>query len=98
MKTAFIGLGVMGYPMAGHLLKAGREVTVRESATDQNGARNVVSAGLAIPGVGAVFSEADQRPTGQRGRAGPRGSSQTDTEAGCRFCRHARHPHTAIPR
>ena len=28
MKTAFIGLGVMGYPMAGHLKKAGNEVTV----------------------------------------------------------------------
>ena len=28
MKTAFIGLGVMGYPMAGHLLKAGNDVTV----------------------------------------------------------------------
>lgn len=27
-KTAFIGLGVMGYPMAGHLVKAGHEVTV----------------------------------------------------------------------
>ncbi|TCS61214.1 NAD(P)-dependent oxidoreductase [Varunaivibrio sulfuroxidans] len=28
VKTAFIGLGVMGYPMAGHLRKAGYEVTV----------------------------------------------------------------------
>ena len=28
MKIAFIGLGVMGYPMAGHLLKAGHDVTV----------------------------------------------------------------------
>jgi 3-hydroxyisobutyrate dehydrogenase len=28
MKVAFIGLGVMGYPMAGHLQKAGNEVTV----------------------------------------------------------------------
>ncbi|NHK27577.1 NAD(P)-dependent oxidoreductase [Parvularcula flava] len=28
MKVAFLGLGVMGYPMAGHLLKAGHEVTV----------------------------------------------------------------------
>ncbi len=28
MKTAFIGLGVMGYPMAGHLVKGGHEVTV----------------------------------------------------------------------
>ena len=28
MKTAFIGLGVMGFPMAGHLAKAGHEVSV----------------------------------------------------------------------
>ena len=28
MKTAFIGLGVMGYPMAAYLAKAGHEVTV----------------------------------------------------------------------
>ena len=27
-KVAFLGLGVMGYPMAGHLVKAGHEVTV----------------------------------------------------------------------
>ncbi|PID35646.1 MAG: oxidoreductase [Rhodobacterales bacterium] len=28
VKCAFLGLGVMGYPMAGHLLRAGHEVTV----------------------------------------------------------------------
>src|SRR6266702_4600436 len=28
MKVAFIGLGVMGYPMAGHLKKGGHDVTV----------------------------------------------------------------------
>ncbi|MEP6967595.1 MAG: NAD(P)-dependent oxidoreductase [Pseudomonadota bacterium] len=28
MKTAFVGLGVMGFPMAGHLAKAGHRVTV----------------------------------------------------------------------
>ena len=28
MKTAFLGLGVMGFPMAGHLRKNGHEVTV----------------------------------------------------------------------
>ena len=28
MRVAFIGLGVMGYPMAGHLVRAGHEVTV----------------------------------------------------------------------
>lgn len=27
-NVAFVGLGVMGYPMAGHLIKAGHEVTV----------------------------------------------------------------------
>ena len=27
-RVAFLGLGVMGYPMAGHLVKAGHEVTV----------------------------------------------------------------------
>jgi 3-hydroxyisobutyrate dehydrogenase len=28
MKVAFLGLGVMGYPMAGHLAKSGHDVTV----------------------------------------------------------------------
>ena len=28
MKVSFIGLGVMGYPMAGHLINAGHQVTV----------------------------------------------------------------------
>ncbi len=28
MRTAFIGLGVMGYPMAGHLARAGHQMTV----------------------------------------------------------------------
>ena len=27
-KVAFLGLGVMGYPMAGHLVAAGHDVTV----------------------------------------------------------------------
>ena len=27
-KVAFLGLGVMGFPMAGHLVKAGHAVTV----------------------------------------------------------------------
>ncbi len=33
MKTAFIGLGVMGYPMAGHLSKGGHDVTVYNRTT-----------------------------------------------------------------
>ena len=33
MKVAFIGLGVMGYPMAGHLANAGHSVTVYNRTT-----------------------------------------------------------------
>ena len=33
MKTAFIGLGVMGYPMAGHLSNGGHDVTVYNRTT-----------------------------------------------------------------
>jgi 3-hydroxyisobutyrate dehydrogenase len=33
MKLAFLGLGVMGYPMAGHLAKAGHQVTVYNRTT-----------------------------------------------------------------
>ena len=33
MKTAFLGLGVMGYPMAGHLARAGHEVAVYNRMT-----------------------------------------------------------------
>jgi len=28
-QVSFLGLGVMGYPMAGHLAAAGQDVTVR---------------------------------------------------------------------
>ena len=32
-KIAFLGLGVMGYPMAGHIAAAGHEVTVYNRTT-----------------------------------------------------------------
>ncbi|MBU2708112.1 NAD(P)-dependent oxidoreductase [Zooshikella marina] len=35
MKVAFIGLGVMGYPMAGHLQKAGHQVCVYNRTADK---------------------------------------------------------------
>ncbi len=35
MQTAFIGLGVMGYPMAGHLARAGHDVTVYNRTPDK---------------------------------------------------------------
>ena len=35
MKVGFVGLGVMGYPMAGHLQAAGHEVTVFNRSADK---------------------------------------------------------------
>ncbi len=35
MKVAFIGLGVMGFPMAGHLQRAGHEVVVFNRSSDK---------------------------------------------------------------
>lgn len=34
-KCAFLGLGVMGFPMAGHLMKAGHEVTVYNRSAEK---------------------------------------------------------------
>jgi 3-hydroxyisobutyrate dehydrogenase len=63
MKTAFLGLGVMGFPMAGHLKKGGHEVTVynRTAAKAQkwvetHGGRAAASPAEAAKGADIVFS------------------------------------------
>jgi 2-hydroxy-3-oxopropionate reductase len=45
MKIAFIGLGIMGRPMAGHLKAAGHEITVveRRSLTAEDRANFAVA-------------------------------------------------------
>ena len=43
-RAAFIGLGVMGYPMAGHIAKGGHEVTVY-NRTNEKSARWVAEYG-----------------------------------------------------
>ena len=35
MRVAFVGLGVMGYPMAGYLAKAGHDVVVYNRTTSK---------------------------------------------------------------
>ena len=42
-KVSFIGLGVMGYPMAGYISKAGHDVTVynRTKAKAENGSKSI---------------------------------------------------------
>ncbi|WP_172331355.1 NAD(P)-dependent oxidoreductase [Mangrovicoccus sp. HB161399] len=62
-KVAFLGLGVMGYPMAGHLAKAGHEVAVynrttakAEAWTAQNGGRHGVTPREAAEGCDFVMT------------------------------------------
>ncbi|MCU5782793.1 6-phosphogluconate dehydrogenase [Alcanivorax balearicus MACL04] len=61
-RVAFIGLGVMGYPMAGHLARAGLEVTVynrtgakAEAWVKEYGGRHAVTPALAAEDADAVF-------------------------------------------
>jgi len=63
MKTAFLGLGVMGFPMAGHLKKGGHELTVynRTAAKAQkwvetHGGKAAASPAEAAKGADIVFS------------------------------------------
>jgi len=62
-KTAFIGLGVMGYHMAGHLAKAGHDVTVynrtgakAEAWVKEFGGARADTPGKAADGAEMVFS------------------------------------------
>jgi 3-hydroxyisobutyrate dehydrogenase len=62
-KTAFIGLGVMGYPMAGHLAAKGHEVTVynrtaakAEAWAKQHGGRSAPTPRAAAEGAEIVFA------------------------------------------
>ncbi len=81
MKLAFLGLGVMGYPMAGHLAKAGHEVTVynrtaakAEAWCKEHGGASRSSPAAAADGAAIVFlcvgNDADVRAVA----AGPRGA------------------------
>lgn len=61
-KIAFIGLGVMGYPMAGHLIGAGFQVTVYNRTSskakawvDQYGGQYAATPALAAKGAGFVM-------------------------------------------
>ncbi len=62
-KAAFIGLGVMGYPMAGHLAKAGHDMTVYNRTTEkaakwvaQHGGRQAETPAEAADGCDFVFA------------------------------------------
>jgi len=63
MKVSFLGLGVMGYPMAGHLKRAGHEVTVfnrtltkADKWVKQYGGKEAASPAEAVTGSEIVFA------------------------------------------
>ncbi len=59
MKVSFIGLGVMGYPMAGHLARAGHDVTVfnRTPAKAQEWVKEYGGNAAATPAAAAKDAE-----------------------------------------
>ncbi|MFH4619775.1 NAD(P)-dependent oxidoreductase [Vibrio furnissii] len=59
MKVSFIGLGVMGYPMAGHLVSAGFDVSVFNRTQAKAQAWAAQHGGRAAPTVEACVREAD---------------------------------------
>ena len=57
MRVAFLGLGIMGRPMASNLVKAGHEVTVwnRTAGKEVEGARSATSPAEAARGAEVVW-------------------------------------------
>ena len=58
-KIAFLGLGVMGFPMAGHIAAAGHDVTVynRTSAKAEAWAAQHVGVQVATPAAAATSAD-----------------------------------------
>lgn len=59
MKTAFLGLGVMGYHMAGHLSKAGHDVTVYNRTPEKSEKWVAEFGGSAAPTPAGAAADAD---------------------------------------
>ncbi len=77
MKVSFIGLGVMGYPMAGHLARAGNDVTVfnRTAAkahdwVKEYGGKAAATPAQAVDGAEIVFACVGPRCRSPRRDAG----------------------------
>ena len=58
-RLAFIGLGVMGYPMAGHLAKAGHQVTVYNRSANKAAQWVAAHGGASAPTPAAAAKGAD---------------------------------------
>ena len=93
-SVAFIGLGVMGYPMAGHLARCGYEVTVfnrtSQKAQDwvaQHGGKTAATPAQAAAGAQLVFACVGNDDDVRSISTGPDGAFST-MEAGTIFIDH----------
>jgi 3-hydroxyisobutyrate dehydrogenase-like beta-hydroxyacid dehydrogenase len=104
-KISFLGLGVMGYPMAGHIAAAGHDVTVynrtaakAEAWVAQHGGAHAPSPAAAADGADVVLSCVGDDPDVLHVALGPEGAIPAmrsgalyiDNSTGvCRCCRAA---------
>jgi 3-hydroxyisobutyrate dehydrogenase-like beta-hydroxyacid dehydrogenase len=81
-KTAFIGLGVMGGPMAGHLARAGHDVAVYNRTEDKARDWAQKHKGRTYTSVAAAASNTSRRsrslPTQENTMSAPSAAAATD--------------------
>ncbi len=82
MRIAFVGLGIMGRPMASNLVKAGHEVAVwnRSAGKDVEGARVAASPAEAAQGAEVVWICVSDTAAVEQVMFGPNGIEQSLTE------------------
>jgi 3-hydroxyisobutyrate dehydrogenase-like beta-hydroxyacid dehydrogenase len=82
MRVAFLGLGIMGRPMASNLVKAGHELTVwnRTPGKDVEGARSAASAAEAAAGTEVIWMCVSDTKAVENLLFGPQGVEQSLTQ------------------
>jgi 3-hydroxyisobutyrate dehydrogenase-like beta-hydroxyacid dehydrogenase len=82
MRVAFLGMGIMGRPMAANLVKAGHEVTIwnRTSGQDLEGARTAASPADAARGAEVVWTCVSDTKAVETVLFGPGGAEEALSE------------------
>jgi 3-hydroxyisobutyrate dehydrogenase-like beta-hydroxyacid dehydrogenase len=82
MRVAFLGLGIMGRPMASNLVKAGHELTVwnRTPGKDVEGARSAASAAESAAGAEVIWMCVSDTKAVENLLFGPQGVEQSLTQ------------------
>jgi 3-hydroxyisobutyrate dehydrogenase-like beta-hydroxyacid dehydrogenase len=82
MRIAFLGLGIMGRPMASNLVKAGHDVTVwnRSPGRDVEGAKTAASPAEAARGAEVIWSCVADTKAVENVLFGPQGVNESLTE------------------